>query len=80
MHQHHDGADGAAGLEDKDPAAVEEKEDGEAELNAVTERADVVDPVVQSLPQPVLDIKVPIENMMPGYHGSVTSALCLPVR
>jgi hypothetical protein len=52
--EHHDGADGAAGLEEQDPRAIEEEEHGEAELHAVPERADVVDPVVQRFPQPVL--------------------------
>ncbi len=54
MDEHHDGADGAARLEEQDPRAVEEEEHGEAELHAVPEGADVVDPVVQRLPQPVL--------------------------
>jgi hypothetical protein len=56
MDKHHDGADGAARLEEQDPRAVEEEEHGEAELHAVPKRADVVDPVVQRLPQPVLHI------------------------
>ncbi len=54
VYEHHDGADGAARLEEQDPRAVEEEEHGEAELHAVPEGADVVDPVVQRLPQPVL--------------------------
>jgi hypothetical protein len=50
VYEHHDGTDGAARLEEQDPRAVEEEEHGEAELHAVPERADVVDPVVQGLP------------------------------
>ncbi len=50
MYEHHDGADGAARLKEQDPRAVEEEEHSEAELHAVPERADVVDPVVKRLP------------------------------
>ena len=35
VNEHHDGADGAARLEEEDPAAVEEEEDSEAELHRV---------------------------------------------
>ena len=35
VYEHHDGADGATGLEEEDPAAVEKEEDGEAELDRV---------------------------------------------
>jgi hypothetical protein len=54
VYEHHDSPDGAARLEEQDPRAVKEEEHGEAELHAVPKRADVVDPVVQRLPQPVL--------------------------
>jgi hypothetical protein len=60
VYEHHDGPDGAARLEEQDPRAVEEEKHGEAELNAVPERADVVDPVVQRFPQPVLHIVDPV--------------------
>ena len=50
--EHHDGPDRAAALEDQDPAAVEEEEDCEAELDGVAERPDVVDTVVEGLPEP----------------------------
>ena len=36
--EHHDGADGAARLEEEDPAAVEEEEHREAELHRVARR------------------------------------------
>ena len=43
MYEHHDGPDGAAGLEKEDPAAVEEEEDGEAELDRVAGGLDVME-------------------------------------
>ena len=45
--EHHDGPDGAATLEEQDPAAVEEEEDGKAELDGVAKSSDVVNTVVK---------------------------------
>ena len=45
--EHHDGPDGAATLEEQDPATVEEEEDGKAELDGVAKSSDVVNTVVK---------------------------------
>ena len=37
VYEHHDGADGAARLEEEDPAAIEEEEDSKEELDSITE-------------------------------------------
>ena len=49
--EHHDGPDGAATLEEQDPAAVEEEEDGKAELDGVAKSSDVVNTVIKGLPE-----------------------------
>lgn len=48
---HHDRPDGTSALEQQDPGPVEEEEDPEAELDGVAEGPDVVDVVVQLLPE-----------------------------
>ena len=48
VNEHHDCPDGAAGLEEEDPAAVEEEEDGEAELYRVTGGLDGVEVIIMS--------------------------------
>ncbi len=45
--QHHDGPDGAPGLEDEDPTPVEEEEHSEAELHGAARRLHVVDGVIK---------------------------------
>ena len=50
VYDHHDGPEAPAGLEQEHPAAVEEQKHSEQELDAVTEGADPVDPVVKRLP------------------------------
>ena len=75
MDEHHDGADGAARLEHQDPAAVEEEEDGEAELDGVAKGADVVDPVVQRLPQAVLPSHRKLRKFVQNARGNVGMGL-----
>jgi hypothetical protein len=48
---HHHSSDGAAAFEEQNPGAVEEEEDAEAELDGVAESSDVVDVVVELLPE-----------------------------
>ena len=49
-----DGPERAPGLEEEDPAPVEEEEDREHNLDGVPEGLDVKDPVVKRLPHSVL--------------------------
>ena len=49
-----DGPERAPGLEEEDPAPVEEEEDREHNLDGVPEGLDVEDPVVKRLPHSVL--------------------------
>ena len=65
--EHHAGSDGAAALKKQDPASVEEKEDSEAELDSVPRAPDVVHPVIQTLPEPVLAVRVPHEQAIDDH-------------
>ena len=49
VYEHHDGPDGAAGLEKEDPAAVEEEEDGEAELDRVAGGLDMIEIIIRMI-------------------------------
>lgn len=51
MDAHHDRTDGAATLKHQYPGAVEEQEDAKAELDRVPKRTDVVNVVIQTLPE-----------------------------
>ena len=60
--EHHAGSDSTTALEYQNPATVKEEKDSKEELDQVAKSPDIVDPVVQALPQPVLTVGVPHEE------------------
>ena len=60
--EHHAGSDSTTALKYQNPASVKEEKDSKEELDQVAESPDIVNPVVQTLPQPVLTVGVPHEE------------------
>ena len=58
MNEHHHSTNCSAGLEQENPTTIEEKKHRETKLDGVSKGLDVVDPVVQRLPDTVLKYNI----------------------